>query len=392
MVNENYGKLIKSYLFAEIGERVAKYKEEHPNKSVISMGIGDVTLPIAPSIISAMEKATAEMGSEETFRGYGPYEGYEFLRKALADYYKDYGVSLGIDEIFVSDGAKNDSGSILDLFSDGCEVVIPDPVYPAYVDANVIKGNRIKFVSGNEENGFLPAPPEYKADIVYICSPNNPTGAVYTKEGLKAWVDYANDCGAVILFDAAYERFIGDKSCPHSIFEIDGAKSCAIELCSFSKTAGFTGVRCGYTVIPSTLVRDGVSLRDLWLRRAAAKYNGTPYIVQRAAEAVFSEKGTLEIDKNIAYYKNNAALLGKALDEAGVKYFGGKNSPYIWFSCGALKSWEMFDLLLNKANVVCTPGAGFGKNGEGYCRLTSFGSYDSTKEAAERIVAAIKQL
>ncbi|NLC78821.1 MAG: LL-diaminopimelate aminotransferase, partial [Ruminococcaceae bacterium] len=365
MINKNYSSLVKNYLFAEISDRVAKYKAQNPDKNVISMGIGDVTLPIAPSIIDAMEKATAEMGDGKTFRGYGPYEGYEFLRNALAGYYKELGATLDSADIFVSDGAKNDSGSILDLFYDGCTVVIPDPVYPAYVDANILKGNHVKFVDGNEANGFLPCPPDYNADIVYICSPNNPTGAVYSREGLKAWVDYANGCGAVILFDAAYERFIGESGCPRSIYEIDGAKTCAIELCSFSKTAGFTGVRCGYTVIPSELIRDGASLRDLWLRRAAAKYNGTPYIVQRAAEAVFSEKGRVEIDANISYYKDNAALLGSALEDAGVKYFGGKNSPYIWFSTGALKSWEMFDLLLEKANVVCTPGAGFGKNGEG---------------------------
>lgn len=390
MINRNFDSMVKNYLFAEIGSRVAAYKSANPESDVISMGIGDVTLPIVPSVIDAMQKATAEMGDRATFRGYGPYEGYEFLRNALKNYYMGFGVKLEADEIFVSDGAKNDVGSILDLFAEGCTTVIPDPVYPAYIDANVIRGNKIKYVDGNAENGFLPAPPNYDADIIYICSPNNPTGAVYTKDSLKKWVDYANGCGAVIIFDAAYERFISDKTLPRSIYEIEGAKNCAIEFCSFSKTAGFTGVRCGYTVIPSSLVRDGACLRELWLRRAAAKYNGAPYIVQRAAEAVFSKQGALEIDANINYYKNNAALLASALKSAGISYFGGENSPYVWFSCDGVKSWDMFDLLLNQAKVVCTPGAGFGKNGEGFCRLTAFGTTEKTEQAAKRIIDAIK--
>ncbi|MEA4911118.1 MAG: LL-diaminopimelate aminotransferase [Oscillospiraceae bacterium] len=389
MINENFARMEKNYLFAEVAQRVADYKNAHPGCDIISMGIGDVTRPLAPTVVEALRKAAAEMGCAETFRGYGPYEGYAFLRDAVSDYYKGRGADVSAKDIFIGDGAKNDLGAILDLFAPGATAIIPDPVYPAYVDASVIAGNRILYAAGSPDNGFLPAPPREGADLVYLCSPNNPTGAVYTKDGLRAWVEYANGCGAVLLFDAAYERFISNASLPHSIYEIDGAERCAIEFCSFSKTAGFTGVRCGWTVVPKTLVRDGQNLRELWARRAAAKYNGTSYIVQRGAQAVFSPQGALEIDANIDYYKTNAALLGAALAAAGIRYFGAEHSPYLWFDCAGRASWDVFGLLLDKAKVVCTPGAGFGSHGEGYCRLTAFGTRENTERAAGRITAAL---
>ena len=387
-INENYGNLKENYLFSDIARKVNEYKAAHPDADVIRLGIGDVTLPLCKSVVDAMVKATLEMGKKETFRGYGDEQGYSFLQEAIAGYYKKHGVSLDISEIFISDGAKSDLGNMLDLFSTDNTALIPDPVYPVYVDTNIMAGRKIAFLNANEENGFLPLPDENtKGDIVYICSPNNPTGAVYDREGLKKWVDWANACGAVILFDAAYEAFISDDSLPHSIYEIEGARTCAVEVCSLSKTAGFTGTRCGYTVVPEALIRGGKPLRKMWLRRQTTKFNGVPYIVQRGAQAVFTEAGQREIMENIAYYKENARIIADALGRAGIAFSGGVHSPYIWLKCpGGMTSWEYFDRLLKDANVVGTPGAGFGKNGEGYLRLTAFGDRGRIKEAVERIL------
>ena len=378
-----------SYLFLNIAKKTNEYQKRNPGAPIIKMGIGDVTLPLPEACVKAMKKACDEMGDKETFRGYRSDEGYEFLRNAIKDYYKEKNVSIKIDEIYISDGAKSDIGNILDIFSEDCIAMVPDPVYPVYVDTNIMSGRKVIFADANEYNGFTPVPDRnVKADIIYICSPNNPTGAVYNKEQLKAWVDYANEQDAVILFDAAYEAFISDEKLPHSIFEIEGANTCAIEFCSFSKTAGFTGTRCGYTVVPDALVRDGRSIRELWVRRQSTKYNGNPYIIQRGAEAVFSAEGRAQVKANIDYYKQNPAILGKALNEKGITYFGGENSPYIWLKCpDNMSSWEFFDFLLTKCNIVGTPGSGFGKNGEGYFRLTGFGSLENTLVAAERIKA-----
>ncbi|MBR2743274.1 MAG: LL-diaminopimelate aminotransferase [Clostridia bacterium] len=387
-INENYKNLKESYLFSDIARKVNDYKAKNPDADVIRLGIGDVTLPLCKSAVDAMVKASLEMGKKETFRGYGDEQGYAFLREAIAGYYKKRGVELDLSEIFISDGAKSDLGNMLDLFGADNTALIPDPVYPVYVDTNVMAGRSISFLNANAENAFLPLPDENtRGDIVYICSPNNPTGAVYTRGGLKKWVDWANACDAVILFDAAYEAFIGDDSLPHSIYEIEGARTCAIEVCSLSKTAGFTGTRCGYTVVPETLVRGGRSLRKMWLRRQTTKFNGVPYIVQRGAEAVFTEAGLHEIKENIAYYKENARIIADALSRADVRFSGGVHSPYIWLKCPeGMTSWEYFDFLLKRANVVGTPGAGFGKNGEGYLRLTAFGDRGNVKEAVNRIM------
>ena len=332
------------------------------------------------------------MGVKETFRGYGPEQGYDFLKKALQDYYAEKGVTLQEDEIFISDGAKSDLGNILDLFDTDNTVLIPDPVYPVYVDTNIMAGRRILFQNATAENGFLPLPDDsVDADLIYICSPNNPTGAVYDRAGLQQWVDYANRKGAVILFDAAYEAFVCEPELPRSIYEIEGARTCAIEFCSFSKTAGFTGTRCGYTVLPEELQFDGVQLNKLWLRRQTTKFNGVPYVVQRGAAAVFTPEGRAQTAANIAYYRENAAILADALDELGISYVGGKNSPYIWLQCpGGMKSWDFFDLLLEKAAIVGTPGAGFGQNGEGFFRLTAFGDRANTLEAAGRLKELLK--
>ncbi|HAN20713.1 MAG TPA: LL-diaminopimelate aminotransferase [Clostridiales bacterium] len=386
-INSNFNNLQESYLFFNIAKKTKEFIEKNPAAPIIRMGIGDVTLPLPAACVNAMEKASVEMGVKETFKGYGEYEGFAFLRQAISDYYKEYNVIVGIDEIFISDGAKSDLGNILDIFDDDNIVMVPDPVYPVYVDTNIMAGRKVIFSDANESNGFTPAPDKsVKADIIYICSPNNPTGAAYDKAGLKAWVDYANEQGAVILFDAAYEAFISDKEIPHSIFEIEGAKTCAIEFCSFSKTAGFTGTRCGYTVVPKELVREGRKLGDLWLRRQSTKYNGTPYIIQRGAEAVFTSEGRQQIKENIDYYKQNCVILSEVFAEKGIKFFGGKNSPYIWLKCpGGMKSWEFFDFFISKCNIVGTPGSGFGNNGEGYFRLTGFGSRENTLIAADRI-------
>lgn len=386
-INQNYGNLQDDYLFAEIARRVNTYKESNPGADIIRLGIGDVTRPLSPTVVAAMTEAVEEMGRGETFRGYGPYEGYPFLREAIRDYYGEKGVTLDTDEIFVSDGAKSDMGNIGDLFDTGCTVLVPDPVYPVYVDTNLMAGRRILYMNGDSSNGFLPMPESgMAADVIYLCSPNNPTGAVYSREQLGEWVAWALRNDAVILFDVAYEAFIRDESLPRSIYEIEGAKGCAIEFSSLSKTAGFTGTRCGYTVVPETLEFDGMSLNKLWLRRQTTKFNGVPYIVQRGAAAVFTPQGQREAAESINYYMGNAGIIADGLRRMGIPFTGGENSPYIWLACpDGMSSWEYFDYLLTEKNVVGTPGAGFGKNGEGFFRLTCFGEREATKKAMERI-------
>lgn len=391
-INKNYNALKESYLFSTTARKIREFQSANPDKPVIKMGIGDVTKPLTPCVVKALEKASAEMGVAETFRGYGDEQGYAFLREAVQKYYKKIGnVSLDADEIFIADGAKSDLANFTDLFSNDNVIVIPDPVYPVYLDSNVMLGREIVYIEGNEKNGFLPMPYDgLKGDIVYLCSPNNPTGAVYNREQLKVWVDYALKNNMLILFDAAYEAFIEDDSLPRSIYEIEGAKQCAVEFCSLSKTAGFTGTRCGYTIVPKSIVIEEKSLNKMWLRRQTTKFNGTSYIVQRGAEAVFSDEGINECYKNIAYYKENAKIIAKALDEIGVWYTGGINSPYVWLKCG-MDSWDFFDLLLNDAQVAGTPGSGFGKCGEGYFRLTAFNTRENTIEAMERIKKILKK-
>lgn len=398
-LNENFLNVKESYLFSEIAKKVNDYSAQNPDKKIIRLGIGDVTLPLVPAVIEALHKAVDEMGAQETFRGYGPEQGYDFLREKIVDYYKKNTIRLELDEVFVSDGAKSDVGNITDLFDKDNVVLIPDPVYPVYVDTNIMNGRKIEFLNANANNGFCPLPEgNTKADIIYLCSPNNPTGACYTKEQLKTWVDYALENDAVILYDAAYEIFVQDENLPRSIYEIDGAKRCAIEFCSLSKTAGFTGTRCGYTIVPKDLKvkvnklkllkidSDVVEINKLWVRRQTTKFNGVPYIVQRGAEAVFTEEGQKQIMENINYYRANAKVIADTMDEIGIKYFGGVNSPYIWPKCpNGMKSWEFFDYLLENINVVGTPGAGFGENGEGYFRLTAFGDKDNTVEAMNRL-------
>ena len=393
IVNGNYANLKESYLFADIANKVAAYAKANPDKKIIRMGIGDVTLPLAPVVVEAMAKAVAEMGVKETFRGYGPEQGYDFLREAIAAYYQSFGVRVDAKEIFVSDGAKSDCGNITDIFSNANTILIPDPVYPVYLDTNIMCGRKVIYMEGNPENGFLPMPPkDVKADIIYLCSPNNPTGAVYTKEQLEAWVAYAKANDSVILYDAAYESFVVDPTVPRSIFAIEGAKDCAIELCSMSKTAGFTGTRCGYTVVPLGLVRKNeagveMNLNKMWLRRQTTKFNGVPYITQRGAEAAFSPEGVKQCKEMVAYYLENARILVEAFNKLGFTFFGGVHSPYIWLQCpNGMGSWEFFDLLLEKFAIVGTPGVGFGKCGEGYFRLTGFGSHEDTIEAVNRLV------
>lgn len=385
-INENYLNLEESYLFSTVAKKVNEFIKNNPDKKVIRLGIGDVTRPLCNAVINALHKAVDEMGNQKTFRGYGPEQGYDFLREAVKGYYLKRGVCLDLDEIFISDGAKSDVGNILDLFSKDNVVLVPDPVYPVYVDTNIMAGRKVLFSDANGDNGFLPLPDNnIKADIIYICSPNNPTGAVYNKEQLKLWVEYAKENNAVILFDAAYECFVSDDNLPRSIYEIEGAKDVAIEFCSLSKTAGFTGTRCGYTIVPKNLDK----LNKFWLRRQTTKFNGVPYIVQRGAEAVFSDEGQKEIKENIDYYKENAKIISDTLEKCGIKHTGGKHSPYIWLKCpNNMKSWEFFDYLLNNLQVVGTPGSGFGKNGEGYFRLTSFGSKENTIEAMKRFEQA----
>ena len=393
-LNKHYSELNESYLFSTIAHKVAEYQAAHPEKDVIRLGIGDVTLPLAKPVIEALHKAVDEMGHKETFRGYGPEQGYDFLREAIRKYYAGRGVELELGEIFVSDGAKSDLGNLLDLFDVNNTVLVPDPVYPVYVDDNVMAGRTVKYMAATAENDFLPMPDENTdADIVYLCSPNNPTGAAYTTAQLAQWVQWAKAHNAVILYDAAYECFVTEPGRARSIYEVEGAKDVAVEVCSFSKIAGFTGTRCGYTIVPTNIVSDGMSLNKMWLRRQTTKFNGVPYIVQRGAEAVFTEEGMKEIQQNLDYYRKNAAVIASALDEAGVWYCGGKNSPYVWMRCPAgMKSWDFFDWLLETANVVGTPGSGFGPCGEGYFRLTAFGDAAKTKEAAERLKKAIATL
>jgi len=391
-INKNYNALKESYLFSTTARKIREFQAANPDKPVIKMGIGDVTKPLTPCVVSALEKASAEMGVAETFRGYGDEQGYAFLRNAVQKYYEKIGgVKLDADEIFISDGAKSDIANFTDLFSNENVIIIPDPVYPVYLDSNVMLGREIVYIEGNEENGFLPMPSEdLKGDIVYLCSPNNPTGAVYNREQLKIWVDFALKNDVLILFDAAYEAFVGDDSLPRTIYEIEGAKKCAVEFCSLSKTAGFTGTRCGYTIVPKDIVIEEKSLNKMWLRRQTTKFNGTSYVVQRGAEAVFSEDGIEECYKNIADYKENAKIIAEALDELGIWYTGGINSPYVWLKCG-MDSWEFFDLLLNEAQVAGTPGSGFGKCGEGYFRLTAFNTKENTVEAMNRMKKLLKK-
>ena len=394
-INQNYLKLNESYLFAEIARRIREWQSAHPELSsqLIRMGIGDVTRPLPKTVVDAMVKAAQEMGVAETFRGYGPEQGYDFLKTAIQSYYKKFGVELALDEIFISDGAKSDLGNILDLFDENNTVLVTDPVYPVYVDTNMMSGRKIVYAMSSEENGFLPLPaPEYRVDIIYLCSPNNPTGAVYDREGLTKWVRFAQENNAILLFDAAYECFVtGDL--PHSIYEIPGARDVAIEFCSFSKKAGFTGTRCGYTIVPDTLKREGASLNKMWLRRQTTKFNGVSYITQRGAEAVFTEAGEREIEENIQYYRDNASIITETMDRLHIYYTGGKNSPYIWLKCpGDMDSWSFFDKLLNEAYVVGTPGAGFGKSGEKFFRLTAFSTHENTREAMVRFEKLVQSM
>ena len=391
-LNENYLNLKQNYLFSEVAHRTNAYMEAHPDKPIIRLGIGDVTKPLTKKTIEALHTAVDHMSDPATFKGYGPEQGYDFLRSRVVDYYKKHGVNLDIKEVFISDGAKSDTGNITDLFGPDNTVLIPDPVYPVYMDTNIMNGRNIKFINADKDNGFTPMPDkDLVADIIYICSPNNPTGAAYTRDQLKIWVDFALEHKSLILFDAAYECFIEDDIYPHSIFEIEGAKECAIEFCSLSKTAGFTGTRCGYTIVPLDLVvtvsnHEKMSVNSMWTRRQTTKFNGVPYIVQYAAAATLSEEGINECLQNISYYKENARIISSVFDKKGITYFGGKNSPYIWFECPrGMESWDFFDYMLNEIQVVGTPGAGFGANGTNFFRLTAFGNRENTIEAVNRI-------
>ena len=392
-LNENYRNVKDSYLFAEIARRVKVYEEEHPEKAgeIIRLGIGDVTRPLTKSVIDALHEAVDSQASSETFMGYGPEQGYEFVRRAIAEYYAGNGVEIDPDAVFISDGAKSDTGNITELFAKDNVILVPDPVYPVYVDTNTMDGKKIIYMNGTEENDFLPMPDDkVKADIIYLCSPNNPTGACYNKAQLKEWVDYARKNDAVILFDSAYEAFVSEPELPRSIYAVEGAKECAVEFCSLSKTAGFTGTRFSYTIVPKELVfaaSDGekMSLHDMWNRRQSTKFNGTPYIIQYAAAKVFTEEGMKECRENIDYYMENARMIADTLRRKGIPFTGGVNSPYIWFKCPrGMESWEFFDYLLENAQIVGTPGAGFGENGRNYFRLTSFGLHEKTAEARER--------
>ncbi len=390
--NMHYADLKDSYLFFNIAQKVAAYRAEHPEAKLCRMGIGDVSLPLCDAVIKALHEAVDDQASVGTFHGYMPECGAPFLRKAIAGHYASRGISLDEDEVFVSSGASDELGDILDLFDASDSALVIEPAYPAYVDASIIAGRKIIHLSSGEENGFLPEPdPDLEADIIYICSPNNPTGAVFSRSSLQKWVDYANGAGSVILFDAAYEAFIEDPELPRSIYETEGARTCAIEICSLSKTAGFTGTRLGYTVIPKELVRSGMCLNSMWVRNRTTKTNGVSYIIQKGGAAVFTPEGQEQIRNGIKVYKNNAKTMMKALDESGIRYFGGRNAPYIWMKCpGGMGSWEFFDRLLHEAQVIGTPGEGFGKCGEGYFRLSSFGSPEETAIAAERMVRFLK--
>jgi len=390
-LNENFLRIQNSYLFSEIAHRTAAYGVANPDKPMIRLGIGDVTKPLTPNAIAALHEAVDTMADAATFKGYGPEQGYPETREAISAYYKRNGVAIEPEAIFVSDGAKSDTGNITDLFGHDNVILIPDPVYPVYVDSNILCGNTVSYISGTAENDFLPMPDRNKhGDIIYICSPNNPTGACYNMEQLQEWVDYALENEAVILFDSAYEAFISDPKLPRSIYAVEGAKKCAIEFCSLSKTAGFTGTRCGYTVVPRELTftastGEQMSLNAMWNRRQCTKYNSTAYIIQHAAAAVFSEEGMAQCRENIAYYQRNARLIADTLTELNIRFYGGIHSPYIWFECpNGMEAWECFDYLLDNIQVVGTPGAGFGKNGKNFFRLTAFGSYENTAEAMNR--------
>lgn len=401
-INQNYLKLPGSYLFSEIARRVSEFAAANPDKNLIRLGIGDVTRPLVPAVTEAMHKAVDEMANMATFRGYGPEQGYDFLREAIAKHdYNDRGVDIKAEEIFVSDGAKSDCGNIGDIFGTDNVVAVCDPVYPVYVDTNAMAGragdyseeggwSKLVYLPCVAENGFVPTPPQEKVDIIYLCCPNNPTGSVATRAQLQAWVDYANENQAVILYDSAYEAFITEPGIPRSIFEISGARTCAIEFRSFSKTAGFTGTRCAYTAIPLELEREGTKIHSLWNRRHTTKFNGVPYVIQRGAEAVFSSEGQKQVAEVLDYYKNNAKVIKEGLDSAGLTTFGGTNAPYVWVQTPeGLGSWDFFDQILNQASVVTTPGAGFGRKGEGYIRLSAFGDKDATAEAVKRIQAMV---
>ena len=398
-LNPNFQKFPGNYLFHEVARRTAVYQQANPDANIIKMGIGDVTLPIAPACIQAMHDAVDDLSRAETFHGYGPEPGYAFLRDAIAEGdFHARGIDISADEIFISDGAKSDCGNIVDILGDDNVIAVCDPIYPVYVDSNVMEGRagqwdedaqrwtRFVYMPTTAENGFFPEPPEQQVDVIYLCSPSNPTGTVLNAEQLKVWVDYANAHDSIIMFDAAYERFITEEGVPHSIFEIDGAKTCAIEFHSFSKTAGFTGARCGFTVIADELVRDGQQVNKLWARRQTTKFNGASYVIQRGATAVYSEEGARQIVENIAYYQRNARVVVEALTKAGLAVYGGVNSPYIWAKApGGMNSWDFFDLLLEQANIITTPGSGFGPSGEGYLRITAFGTYENTVEAMSRV-------
>lgn len=388
----NYAKLKDSYLFYNIAKKTDAYSKLYSFNKIYRLGIGDVSLPLCGAVISALHSAVDDQAEKESFQGYLPECGAPFLREAIANHYKKRNVMLESDEVFISSGASDELGDILDLFDKSSSALVIEPAYPAYVDANIIAGREIVHLFSNQENGFAPEPDrDTKADIIYICSPNNPTGAVFTKDKLKKWVDFANKNESVILFDAAYEAFIEDEEIPHSIFEIEGARTCAIEICSLSKTAGFTGTRLGYTIIPKELERYSMKLNDMWIRNRTTKTNGISYIIQKGAAAVFTDEGQKQIKENIAVYKQNARVIMQALDELGIWYCGGKNAPYIWLKCpNDMKSWEFFDLLLSEIQVVGTPGAGFGENGEGYFRFTTFGDSEDTKIAAERMKELLK--
>ncbi|MCL2311226.1 MAG: LL-diaminopimelate aminotransferase [Firmicutes bacterium] len=386
-INCNYLNLDENYLFQKVNERISSFRIKNKKSKIINLGIGDVKFPLPMSVIESCVKSSYEMASRDTFRGYGPNGGYSFLKEKIQEDYNSKGIHVELDEIFISDGAKSDMSNILDIFSRDNVCLIPDPVYPVYLDTNIMDGRKIIFLNASEENNFLPEPyTELKADIIYICSPNNPTGAVYSKLQLKKWVDFANNRNAVILFDSAYESFISEEELPKSIFEIEGSNSCAIEFKSFSKAAGFTGMRCGYTIIFKELIRENISLNSLWDRRHSTKFNGVPYIIQRAAEASLSSKGKEDYKNILLYYKENARIISDVLADISIEFFGGKNSPYIWLKCpNKMKSWDFFDYLLENLNIVGTPGSGFGKNGEYYFRLSCFGE-------REEILAASKKL
>lgn len=389
-LNANYKNIKESYLFSEVAHRESTYRAEHPDQKVIKLSIGDVTLPLVSEISEEMAAACMEESVKQTFKGYGPEQGYAFLRDAIVKYYSSFGITVHGDEVFVGDGAKSDVANIVDLFDDSNTVVLQNPVYPVYLDSNLMRGRKIVYVSGNADNGFLPMPDGVEGDLFYLCSPANPTGAVYNREQLQCWVDYARSRGAIILFDAAYEAFVSEEELPRSIFAIEGARECAIEFCSFSKLAGFTGIRCGYTVVPKELIVDGSSLNKMWLRRQTTKFNGASYPVQRGAAMVFRPEVYAKIRANIDYYMVNAKMLAALLTEKGIPFTGGINSPYIWLKCTeGMTSWEFFDYLLNNAQVVGTPGSGFGSEGEGYFRLTAFNTHEATAEAVERLRALL---